>query len=104
MLPDYIYETRVYVDISLLPRGTGGTLLAQNNSNIGGVGPTQTAGAGPFAQTMRFQQRELVPNAEQTPPTAANFTTAITSAANDIGSQITASVLATIQNWATGQQ
>jgi hypothetical protein len=37
-------------------------------------------------------------------PTAANFGTALTSAATDIQAQITAAIIAQIQAWATGGQ
>jgi hypothetical protein len=104
-MPDYLYDVRVYVDVNLIPRGVAGTLLAQNNSNIGAMGPgAGTAAPGPAMQTMRFQMREMVQNAIATPPTAANIGAAITQAATDIQAQITAPVLATIQGWPTGAQ
>jgi hypothetical protein len=102
-MPDYIYNVRVYADVSFVPRGRpGGVGIQQNNSNIGGYGATQGPGEAPGAQTMRFQQVEYVGNAVATPPTAANIGTAIQTAGTDIQAQITAAVLAQIQNWATG--
>lgn len=85
-----------------MPRGVAGPGIQQNNSNIGGYGPNQTAGINPVAQTMRFQQVELVPNAIATPPTAANIGTAIQTAGTDIQNQITAAILGQIQGWALG--
>lgn len=103
-MADNLYMVRVYADVCLLPRGVAGPGLQQNNSNIGGYGSGETPGAAPMGQTMRFLQDEMVPNAIGTPPTAANFGTALTSAATDIQAQITAAILATIQGWATGGQ
>jgi hypothetical protein len=103
-MPDYLYEVRVYVDVSLLPRGTGGTLLGQQNSNIPGFGPNDSAGAGPMAQTLRMQKREPVGNLITTAPTAAQIQAAIQQAATDLGTALTAPVMATIGNWPLGQQ
>jgi hypothetical protein len=103
-MADNLYMVRVYADVCLLPRGTAGPGLQQNNANIAGYGSTQGPGSAPMGQTMRFQQDEIVPNAIATPPTAANFGTALTSAATDIQGQITTAILATIQGWATGGQ
>jgi hypothetical protein len=118
-MADYLYQVRVYVDISLVPRGGGGATLGPSGpdgqltgapalgfaqSNVPGYGPTWTPGIVPMGQTKRYQQAEMVPNAIATPPTVANIVTALTSAANDLGGQITTADLATIQNWALGQQ
>jgi hypothetical protein len=103
-MADNLYGVRVYVDVSLLPRGMAGAYISQNNANIGGYGSTQGPGLAPMGQTMRFQQVELVPNAIATPPTAANIGTAISTAATDIQGQITTAILGVIQGWATGGQ
>ena len=103
-MPDYIYSVRVYADVSYTARGTGGTQFQQNNSNIPGYTALQTGGNAPGAQTIRFQQGEMVGNAVATPPTAAQIAAAITQAGTDIQTQITAPVLAKIQNWATGSE
>jgi hypothetical protein len=102
-MPDYLYGIRVTTDLYLVPRGTAGPGLQQNNANIGAY--TQVlpgSGSAPMGQTMRFLQDEMVPNAIATPPTAANIGTAITTAATDTQAQITAAILAQIQAWATG--
>jgi len=103
-MADNLYMVRVYADICLVPRGVGGPGLQQNNSNIGGYGATRGPGNAPHGQTILFVQDEMVPNAIGTPPTAANIGTALTSAATDIQAQITAPILAQIQNWATGSE
>lgn len=103
-MPDYVYEVRCYIDVNWLGRGKAGPGVAQNNSNIGGVGPNQLPGTAASGQTILFVQREMVPNAIATPPTTANIVTAITTAANSLGNQITPQVLAKIQNWALGQE
>jgi hypothetical protein len=103
-MPDYIYQVRAYVDISMLPRGTGGTLIQQDQANLAGYGPNQGAGTGPASQTLRLAQAEVVPNALATAPTVANLTSAMTTLASDLTGQITPATLAMIQNWATGQE
>lgn len=103
-MADYLYSCRVYVDVSLTPRGTGGTLLQQANSNIGGYTPADIAGNAPAAQTMRFLSVGQVGNNATLPPTAAQITAAINTAAANIQTKLTAPVLATIQNWALGQE
>jgi hypothetical protein len=101
-MADYLYQTRVYVDVSLLPRGTGGTLLQQANSNIGGYTPADLAGNAPFAQSMRFLSDAQVGNVSTVAPTAAQIAAAINVAAANIQTKLTAPVLATIGNWALG--
>lgn len=101
-MPDYIYHVRVYADVNYLGRTQRPAGIQVNVSNVGGYGPGQIAGDAPTGQTMRFQQVEMVPNAVATPPTAANIGTALSTAATDIQAQITAAVLAQIQNWANG--
>jgi hypothetical protein len=104
-MADNLYMVRVYADICLVPRGVGGPGIQQPQSNIGAYdGITQGEGPAPHGQTLRLQQCEMVPNAIATPPTAANFGTALTSAATDLQAQITAAVLTQIQNWATGSE
>jgi hypothetical protein len=103
-MADYIYQTRVYVDVSLLPRGTGGTLIQQANSNIGGYTPADIAGDAPFAQSMRFLSDAVVGNVSTVPPTAAQIAAAINTAAANIQTKLTAPVLATIGNWALGSE
>jgi hypothetical protein len=102
-MADYLYMVRVTTDVCLVPRGTAGPGLQQNVANVGGFTGAQTAGAAPMGQTYRFLQDEMVPNAIATPPTAANIGAAISQAAIDTQAQITPALLATIQNWATGQ-
>jgi|SRR5215472_1560195 len=114
-MADYLYEVRTYVDVFIVPRGVGGAGLSPSGNpanaptgtgyaqaNVPGFGATGTPGISPMAQTMRFEAAEMVPNAIATPPTAANIGTAISSTATDIQGQITAAILARIQNWATG--
>jgi hypothetical protein len=103
-LTDYLYQVRVYANVSMLPRGTAGPGMQQNNADLGGYGTTATAGPAPMAQTMRFVADEIVPNAIATAPTAANIQTAIASCGTDIQNQITTAVLGVIQGWATGGQ
>ena len=101
-MPDYLYSVRVYVDVNYVPRGTAGTNLLQNQSNIPGFAAGATPGNAPAAQTRRFQQNEMVLNAIATPPSAANIGAAMTQAATDIQAQLTGPVMAQIVAWATG--
>ena len=96
---------RVYADICHVPNGVSGpgmsfapiaNLPGYGGSVVGGVGGSQ-----PNAQTLRFQQQELVPGTMDA-PTAANIGTALTTAATDLQAQLTAAVVAQIQGWATG--
>jgi hypothetical protein len=103
-MADYLYSVRIYADLSLTPRGTGGTLLQQANSNIGGYTPADIAGNAPAMQTMRFLSVAQVGNATTTPPTAAQIAAAINTAAANIQTKLTAPVLATIGNWALGSE
>jgi hypothetical protein len=106
-MPDYIYNVRIYVDVNYVPRGRpNGVGVQQNQSNIGGYGPTLTSGEAPASQTLRLQQVEYVPNAVTTPPTAANIGTALTTAAADIQTRLAADpvTMAMIQNWAIGSE
>jgi hypothetical protein len=101
-MADYLYSVRCYVDVALTPRGTGGTLLQQANSNIGGFTPADTAGNAPFAQTMRFLSDAPVGNVSTVAPTAAQIAAAINVAAANIQTKLTAPVLTSIGNWALG--
>jgi hypothetical protein len=103
-MADYLYSCRVYVDVSLTPRGTGGTLLQQANSNIGGYTPSDTPGNAPFAQSMRFLSDAQVANVSTVAPTAAQIAAAINTAAANIQTKLTAPVLASIGNWALGSE
>jgi hypothetical protein len=116
-MPDYLYKVTTYVDVSIVPRGLGGSGLSPSGNptgqsagvgytqaNVPGFGASGTPGQSGFAQTRRFEAAEMVPNAIATPPTAANIGTAISSTATDIQGQITAAILAQIQNWATGSE
>lgn len=93
----------MYADINLVPRGTAGSLLGQANSNIGGFGATSTAGNAPAAQTMRKLSRAMIANDPAIAPTAAQIGAAITAAGASIQAALSATDLATIQGWPTGQ-
>ena len=111
-MADNLYEVEVFVNINLVPRGGSGVLFASNQANIPGFSSTTAApgglaGVAQAMQTMRLQACEMVPNAIATPPTAANFQTAIASCGTDIQNQLTAQgnfLLGIIQNWVTGAQ
>jgi hypothetical protein len=103
-MPDYVYQVRIYADINYVGRGQRPAGMQQNNSNVTGFGPAQGPGDAPAGQSMRFQQSEVVPNAITVAPTAANITTAIQTAATDMQTQLTAAVMATIGNWASGSE
>jgi hypothetical protein len=100
------YKVRVYVDVDWVGEGSGGAGLAGSTSSVGMSNyPSQGIANYPIAvgnaQTMRFQDQEPVGGTLDA-PTAANIGAAITAAATDIQTQITAAVLAQIQGWATG--
>jgi hypothetical protein len=103
-MADYLYSVRCYVDVSLTPRGTGGTLLQQANSNIGGYTPADTPGNAPFAQSMRFLSDAQVGNVSTVAPTAAQIAAAINTAAANIQTKLDAPTLARIGNWALGSE
>lgn len=91
------YRIRFYVDFDFVGQGVGGAGVfnaAANNPGLGTVGS---------AQTLRLQQMEPVLAAIPAVPTSTEFKTALTQGATDLGTQITAAVLATLQGWASGQ-
>lgn len=100
------FATRAYVEIYWVPSGVGGTgIIGGSVANTPGYGQTQTGGTMPNAQVMRFQAAEVIPGGNS--PSLANINTALTNIADDLAGssgtpQITAALLAQIQNWATG--
>jgi hypothetical protein len=101
-MAEYVYKVHVKAYVQRVARGMGGAGLQLNQAEHGGFGPTDTPGNAPSGQVMYFQANEMVPNAIATPPSAANIGTALTSAATDIQTKITAPILAQIQNWSLG--
>jgi len=80
------YVVRSYVDICWIGDGAGTALLGQLQSNEPGYGTavgTGGYGAVPSAQTLRLQVNEAVPGGDT--PSQANFNTALTQAATDLG-------------------
>ena len=103
-MPDFLYQIRAYVDVSMLPRGTGGTLIQQNQANLAGYGPTQSPGTGPASQTLRLAQAEVTPNQLTIAPTVADIQSAMTTLGASLVTQITPATLTMIQLWASGQE
>jgi len=96
------WKVRVTADIDWVGEGMGGAglgILASNNPGFGTLGTG--AGAVGCAQTLRLQQADQI-IATAAPPTLQNFKDALTTSATDLGSQITATVLAQLQGWSTG--
>lgn len=101
---------RVYCDIDWVGDGAGGALLGQNQANDPGYGSALGPGAAGVGQTLRLQVAEQVPGGDS--PTAANFTTAFTQLATDLGTMIsaspnpfngsTATALSIVQGWSSG--
>ena len=91
------YNIRFYVDIGWVGQGQGGVAVFNAAANWPGLGTANSA------QALRLQQLEPVIAANPSAPTATEFHTALTQGATDLNAQITAAVLATIQNWASGQ-
>lgn len=89
--------------------GAGTALLGQNQAEYPGYTSSETYGAVGSAQTLELRVGEAVPGGDS--PSSANFTTALTAAATDLGTLLstagaysggTATPLALIQAWATG--
>lgn len=96
------WAIQMTLDIGWIGEGSGGaSFVARPQANIAGYGSTPYPGVSFNAQTIRFQQAEqVIPTAS--PPTQANFQSAVTSAATDLNSQLTAAVVAVLQGWASG--
>jgi hypothetical protein len=95
---------RCYVDIDYVGEGASSALLGIAAANDPGIGPSLLAGARGNAQTLRIQQAEQV-SPTATPPTSANIQAAITAAAVDLNSQLTANgsaLITQIQGWYSG--
>lgn len=100
-MPDYLYTTSIILDLSRLPRGTGGTAFAQPNSNIAPYG-NSSPGPAPLAQSLRLSNQQMMGNAVTIPPTITDIQNAMNVAVNELVAQITPAQLAMIQNWALG--
>ena len=96
------YGVRVYADILWLPEGAGGAGIVVLAANSPGYGAGGTPGIMSNAQTLRFQQAEMVVPATFDVPSAAEIGTALTAAATDIQTQLTTAIVAQIQAWRTG--
>lgn len=103
------YRIRVTLDVDYVPDGAGGALLGQNQSNLPGYGSSLGAGAAQAAQTLQIDVAEVVPGGNS--PSSANFATALSQAATDLGTLLstagaysggTSTPLALAQAWSTG--
>jgi hypothetical protein len=103
------YRLRVYCDFDWVPDGAAGAALGQSQANNPGFAAALNPGAVGNAQTLRLQVAESVPGGDS--PTGANFNTALSSAATDLGTLLTtagafsggaATPLTLIQAWSTG--
>lgn len=101
------WAIRGYIDIGWIPEGTGGATVMGigGMGNQPGYGAAATAGPMMNAQMMRIQLQEIV--AAQTGVTSANLSTALGTAAAQLGTDLTtllqnSTTLATILGWATG--
>jgi hypothetical protein len=94
---------RVYADFSTMPIGTGGVGIVPGGgyANEPGMGASLGPAPGENAQTLRLQQKEATVQASGT-ITEAELATALTSAATDLASQLTAAIVAQINGWSTG--
>jgi hypothetical protein len=82
---------RAYIDICQVGDGAGTALLGQLQSNEPGYGAavgTGGYGAAPSAQTLRLQDAVAVPGGDV--PSNANFTTAFTQLATELGTLMNA--------------
>lgn len=103
------YIIRVTLEPCYVAQGASSALLGQQQSNEPGYGATQGPGPVPVAQTMMLMVNESVPGGES--PSSANFTTALSAAATDLGTMLTTAgsvpgftsgtPLALIQGWST---
>ena len=66
-----------------VPDGAGGAILGQNQSNSPGYTSALTPGPVGAAQSLALSVAEQVPGGDS--PSGANFNTALTSAATDLG-------------------
>jgi hypothetical protein len=94
------YKLRVYCDVDWIPAGTGQAFNAA--ANIPGMGAGLSPGEMGCAQTYRLQQGEPVQAVNPAQPTAAEFHTAVTQAATDLNTQMTAALVAYFQGWNSG--
>jgi hypothetical protein len=94
------YKIRVYLDVDYVGAGTGQAYNAAANNP--GMGSGLAAGETGIAQSKRYQQGEQVQAVNPAIPTQAEFRTALTQAATDLGLQLTAAEVATLQGWALG--
>src|SRR5262245_33173523 len=104
------YIITVTVDYAYVAPGAGPALTGQNQANEPGFTSSLTPGPVPIAQALRMMVNEAVPGGES--PSGANFNTALSSAATDLGTLLAATggapgytsgtALATVQGWATG--
>ncbi len=94
------YRINLTANFQWVPAGAGGAALGQQQSNVPGMGGTVIPGAYGNAQTLQLIVGEQVPGGNA--PTAGNFNTALTNGATDLGTLITAAILAQMQAWSTG--
>ncbi len=86
--------------------GTGPVLMAQNISDIPGIGQTNQPGPGQNGQTLYLSDAEMVPGTAGS-YTVANFNTALAAAVTALAGasgapKITAAILAQMKAWNTG--
>lgn len=99
----------VTVNFKWVGDGTGLSQLGTNQSNNPGFTATLVPGSAPIGQSLTLMVSEAVPGADS--PTGANFNTALTNAATDLGTLLTtggaafgnpATPLSLIQGFSTG--
>lgn len=100
---------RVTLDVDWVADGAGSTFLGQNQANNPGYAAALGPGGAGAAQTLEIMVAEAVPGGDS--PSAANFTTALTAAAADLGTLLSTAgawggnpntPLSYIQGWSTG--
>ncbi len=103
------YRIDVRLRVSWVPDGAGSAFLGQNQSNQPGTGASLAASTIAVGDSLDLFQGETVPGGDS--PSAGNFTTALTNAATDLGTQLSTAgawagnpgtPLAIIQSWSTG--
>ena len=103
------YKIRVTLDIDWVGDGTYQGFMGVNQSNNPGYGATLLAGGAGLAQTLELMVAEAVPGGDS--PSQANFNTALSQAATDLGTLmgtagaafgVTATPYNTVALWSTG--
>jgi hypothetical protein len=94
------YRVRAIFAVDWIPDGGAGVTLGVLQANNPGTGPSQAGGPVGNAQTMQFQQAEIVAGGDSL--TGSNLSSAMSAAATDAYNSITAAQLSQMQNWLTG--